>query len=84
MLTKTINSRTFNQDVGQAKRDAKNGPVMITDRGRTAHVLLSIEMYNDLLKKEDSIVDMVAMPGMEDIKIEFERTQSVFKHPEEF
>lgn len=39
----TINSRTFNQDASGAKRAAQDGPVFITDRGKPAHVLLSIE-----------------------------------------
>ncbi len=41
----TISSREFNQDVGRAKRAARSGPVVITDRGRPAHVLLSFEEY---------------------------------------
>ncbi|MFM7237190.1 MAG: type II toxin-antitoxin system prevent-host-death family antitoxin, partial [Cyanobium sp.] len=41
----TITSRAFNQDAAGAKRAATRGPVFITDRGRPAHVLLSIEEY---------------------------------------
>ena len=44
----TITSRTFNQDASGAKRAAENGPVFITDRGKPAHVLLSIEAYRRL------------------------------------
>ena len=36
----TISSRDFNQDVSKAKRAAEAGPVVITDRGRPAFVLL--------------------------------------------
>lgn len=39
----TVSSREFNQDVSGAKRAASKGPVVITDRGRPAHVLLTIE-----------------------------------------
>jgi prevent-host-death family protein len=39
----TLSSREFNQDTSKAKKAAKSGPVFITDRGRPAHVLLSIE-----------------------------------------
>jgi PHD/YefM family antitoxin component YafN of YafNO toxin-antitoxin module len=45
MTITNFSSRTFNQDVGRAKKAAKDGPVFITDRGRAAHVLLSIEEY---------------------------------------
>ena len=45
MTTTTLSSRELNQDVGRAKRAARLGPVFITDRGRPAHVLLSIEDY---------------------------------------
>ena len=41
----TMSSREFNQDAGKAKRLAMQGPVFITDRGRLAHVLLTIEEY---------------------------------------
>jgi len=39
----TLSSRQFNQDASKAKRAALAGPVIITDRGRPAHVLLTFE-----------------------------------------
>jgi hypothetical protein len=72
MIT-TLSSRAFNQDASGAKKAALKGPVFITDRGRPAHVLLSIEEYRRLTGGEvgaRSIVDMLAMPvaqGMADI-----------------
>ncbi len=44
----TITSREFNQDTAGAKRAAEHGPVIITDRGKPAHVLLSYEDYRKL------------------------------------
>ena len=44
----TMSSREFNQDAGKAKRLAMQGPVFITDRGRLAHVLLTIEEYQKI------------------------------------
>jgi prevent-host-death family protein len=41
----TLSSREFNQDTSRAKKAAAEGPVFITDRGKPAHVLLSIEEY---------------------------------------
>ncbi|MCF5799974.1 type II toxin-antitoxin system prevent-host-death family antitoxin, partial [Pseudomonas sp. PA-1-5A] len=45
MTITTISSREFNQDTSGAKKAARKGPVFITDRGKPAHVLLSIEDY---------------------------------------
>lgn len=44
----TLSSREFNQDTSRAKKAASNGPVFITDRGKPAHVLLTIEDYRSL------------------------------------
>lgn len=73
-MTKTIvSSREFNQDAGGAKRAAKKGPVIITDRGRPAHVLLSFEAYQKLTRKPANIIDLFAMPGVVDIAFEAPR-----------
>lgn len=45
MTTTTFSSREFNQHVSDAKKAALSGPVIITDRGKPAHVLLCIEDY---------------------------------------
>lgn len=60
MSTTTISSREFNQDAGGAKKAADKGPVIITDRGRPAHVLLSFEDYQKLLGAGPSLLDMLA------------------------
>jgi len=70
MSIKTVTSREFNQDVSKAKRDALKGPVFITDRGHTAHVLLSIEDYQKISDQEKSIVDLLAMPDAANIDFE--------------
>jgi prevent-host-death family protein len=58
----SFSSREFNQDAARAKRAARNGPVFITDRGRPAHVLLSIKEYHKITKRSESIIDLIAMP----------------------
>lgn len=63
MSVTTISSREFNQDAGRAKKATQRGPVFITDRGRPAHVLLSIEDYRKLAGKQPSIVKLLAMKG---------------------
>jgi prevent-host-death family protein len=75
----TITSREFNQDVGRAKKAAKKGPVFITDRGRPAHVLLSIDEYQTLTGKQKSIVEMLAMPGGEEIEFDPEPLRGILR-----
>ncbi|MGA3159290.1 MAG: type II toxin-antitoxin system Phd/YefM family antitoxin [Steroidobacteraceae bacterium] len=73
----TLSSREFNQDTSRAKKAASEGPVFITDRGKPAHVLLSIEDYQRLTGKYRSIVDALAMPGLSDIEMEFPRSSDL-------
>ena len=65
-------SREFNQDTRRAKKAATKGPVFITDRGRPAHVLLSIREYQRLVALQGSIIDSLGRPaGVEDVEVEF-------------
>jgi prevent-host-death family protein len=57
----------FNQGASEAKRAANNGPVFITDRGRPAHVLMSIELYQRLTGNHKKIADLLAMPDITDL-----------------
>lgn len=86
-MSTTFSSREFNQDTGRAKKAASDGPVFITDRGRPAHVLLSIEEYRKITemvrdhvalagagneKPRKNILELLAMPGLEKIDDDFE------------
>ncbi|CAI8739474.1 Antitoxin [Pseudomonas sp. IT-P253] len=73
MAITTISSREFNQDTSSAKKATREGPVIITDRGRPAHVLLSIEDYQKLTGISANIVDLLVMPEAADIEFETER-----------
>jgi prevent-host-death family protein len=73
MAITTISSREFNQDTSSAKKATRNGPVIITDRGKPAHVLLSIEEYQTLTGMNANIVDLLMMPEAADIDFETER-----------
>jgi prevent-host-death family protein len=66
----TLSSRDFNQDTSKAKKAARKGPVFITDRGRPAHVLLSIEEYRKITDKPQNIADMLAMPDADLVEFE--------------
>ena len=73
MAITTISSREFNQDTSGAKKATRQGPVFITDRGKPAHVLLSIEDYQKLTGVGASIVELLVMPDAPDIDFDTER-----------
>ena len=50
-----MTGREFNRDVSKAKRQARHGPVVITSRGRAAHVLLTMEEYVALAKQDATL-----------------------------
>ena len=77
MTITTLSSRELNQDVTKAKKATKEGPVFITDRGKPAHVLLSIEEYQRLTGGRQKIADLLAMPGVEDIELDIPRPGDV-------
>jgi prevent-host-death family protein len=64
----TITAREFNQDVSAAKRAATSEPVIITDRGRPSHVLLSIQEYQRLLADQRSIVERLSVDDDIDLR----------------
>lgn len=70
MAITTLSSRELNQDLGKAKKASLQGPVFITDRGRPAHVLLSIDEYQHITGQRRNIADLLAMPGVADIDLE--------------
>ncbi len=70
MTITTLSSREFNQDVSRAKRAAEAGPVVITDRGQPAFVLLRHEAYRRLTGAATSIRALLAQPGADDIDFE--------------
>lgn len=79
MTITTLSSREFNHDTSGAKKAARNGPVFITDRGRPAHVLLTIDAYQRLAGGQVSIVDLLAMPGVDDIDFEPPRAGTLYR-----
>ena len=63
MTITTLTSREFNQDASGAKKAASKGPVFITDRGRPAHVLLTIEDYQRLTGEHMSLLQALEQGG---------------------
>jgi prevent-host-death family protein len=80
MTVTTVTSRQFNQDASGAKKAAQKGPVFITDRGRPAHVLLTIEDYRRLAGGEMSLAEALAQPGdAADFEVDLPRLDHLFK-----
>ncbi len=80
----TISSREFNQDAGGAKRAAENGPVIITDRGRPSHVLLSFDEYRKLLGGGPSLLEALAQKEEGDFDFEPPRMGDDIFRPVDF
>ena len=80
MTVTTLTSREFNQDTSGAKKAARRGPVFITDRGRPAHVLLTIEDYRRLTGGNMSLAEAIAQVGVPAFEFEPPRTRGgIFK-----
>ena len=82
MIITTVTSRELNQDIGRAKRAARAGPVFITDRGKPAHVLLSIEDYRRLAGQGRSLADALSMPGLAGIDFDPPRVHLEIRPPD--
>ena len=78
---KVISSRDFNQDVSQAKRAARIEPVFVTDRGKTTHVLMSIEAYRKLTGQSETIVDLLAMAAPVALNVAETRSNDTWDRP---
>jgi PHD/YefM family antitoxin component YafN of YafNO toxin-antitoxin module len=78
---KVISSRDFNQDVSQAKRAARIEPVFVTDRGKTTHVLMSIETYRKLSGQTETIVDLLAMAAPVALDVAETRSDEAWASP---
>lgn len=77
MTTSTMSSREFNQDLGRAKRSADAGPLVITDRGKPAYVLLRHEAYQRLVAGRPGIRAQLDLAGVEDVDFEPPRLQGL-------
>lgn len=75
-----MSAREFNRDVSAAKRAANRQPVVITDRGEPAYVLLSIDEYRRMGERCESLVDRLSME--DDLDIEFEPSRIDLRVPD--
>jgi prevent-host-death family protein len=67
---KMMTSREANQDFSRAKREARLGPVIITERGRPANVLMSYDEYKKLTGNPKSLLDLLAAPAQKEVDFE--------------
>lgn len=75
MTITTVSSHALNQDLVRARKDANSGPVFITDRGKPAHVLSSIEDNRRLTGQGRSLTEALSMTGFADIDFDPARTR---------
>jgi prevent-host-death family protein len=74
--TSTISAREFNQHVSRAKRAANDGPVIITERGKPAYVLMRHDLFAKTAAKPKRSVnafDALTDPNATDFDVEFPR-----------
>lgn len=64
MAIATMNSRTFARDAALVKRAARQGPVIITERGKPALAVLHIEEYYRLTGQTGGPSLLQAMQGI--------------------
>jgi PHD/YefM family antitoxin component YafN of YafNO toxin-antitoxin module len=79
MTVTTLSSREFNQDTSRAKKAAQNGPVFITDRGRPAHVLLTMQEYQRLTGGQMTLIEALAQPDGEDVDFDPPRVKGLYR-----
>jgi len=78
MATTKLSSREFNQDTGRAKQAARRGPVIITERGRPSHVLLTFDDYEELVGSKGSIIEALGgPPGIEKVSLDIPKRTEV-------
>ena len=76
----TVSAREFHQDVSAAKRAADLEPLIVTDRGKPAYVLMSIDEYRRLTARDhEEFLSALSMDDDQDI--EFPRMDFVPRDP---
>ncbi|MGH6785509.1 MAG: type II toxin-antitoxin system prevent-host-death family antitoxin [Novosphingobium sp.] len=69
-MTAQFTAREFNQDASRVKRASQAGPVFITDRGKPAHVLMTVAAYERLKKRQAELplvafLEALALDGLD-------------------
>ncbi|ANF30378.1 prevent-host-death protein [Leifsonia xyli] len=78
-----ITAREFNHDVSAAKRSATAEPLIITDRGEPAYVLLTFADFERMTGRQKNIVDLLRQDDPEsDFDVDFPRAVLTFRDVE--
>lgn len=77
MSMTSLSSREVNHDVSKAKKAAQAGPVIITDRGKPSHVLMTYSEFERLTGKRRNLVDALSMPGLSKTDLDTPRADIV-------
>jgi len=72
-----MTSREFNHDIGKAKRAADEGPLLVTDRGRPAYVLIKYEHYRGSAASGASMFDLLDDKAAGDFEFDPPRLQEI-------
>ncbi|WP_127079903.1 type II toxin-antitoxin system Phd/YefM family antitoxin [Rhodomicrobium lacus] len=63
-MDRMMSSREFNQNPSEAKRAAEDGPVIVTDRGVPAFVLIKYDAFRRLAGEHGgSLLDLLRQDG---------------------
>ena len=77
MSMTSLSSREVNHDVSKAKKAAQAGPVIITDRGKPSHVLMTYSEFERLTGRRRNLVDALSMPGLSKTDLDTPRADIV-------
>ena len=83
-MDQRFTSREANQDLARAKRATHYGPVFITDRGRPAHVLLTIADYRRLTCHKKSLAEALSNPEVAKLDFDIPRLPDFNLQPIDF
>lgn len=77
MAKKQFSSREFNREPGRIKRAAKDGTVIITERGEPTLAVISWADYCALKSPSPSLLERLSVPGLSAIALETKRSITV-------
>ena len=66
----TFTAREYNHDASRVKRAANDGPVIITQRGKPAHVMMTMAAYERLKgngAKGPNLADLLSCPEIANV-----------------
>ena len=77
MAKKQFSSREFNREPGRIKRAAKDGPVIITERGEPALAVISWSDYCALKRPSPALLERLSVPGLSAIALDTDRSKAL-------